>query len=313
MNTVYFNSHVNDQRRRQLLFDGQLFVFSRTKSSAALCDFAREMIEEAFGPLDPRTAQYSLPVDEFVKIAGPLKPRFIHHPTSKKLLVEILAEFGCDLEETYFDVPKLRVVTHGGYLTSGVGYALHPHRDTWYSSSFSQVHWWLPIYDIESESSLAFHPRYWNQPVRNDSSGFNYYDWNRERKTAATLVKEDKRFQPHSEDPIELDPQLRFVCETGGVVMFSAAHLHSTVPNTSGLTRFSIDFRTVHVGDLASRCGAPNIDSSPSGTNLRDFMRCTDYSSLPAQVIGQYENPDAIQGREDDLVFRPAEPQQLIA
>src|SRR5712691_6883875 len=83
MNTLYFDSNVNDDVRRQRLYNGQLFVFSPRPSSMALCQFAREMIAEAFAPLDPREAQYSLPVEEFVAIVAPLKPRFIHHPKSK--------------------------------------------------------------------------------------------------------------------------------------------------------------------------------------------------------------------------------------
>src|SRR6266508_3252327 len=128
MNTVYVDMNVDDEKRRQRLYGGQIFVFSPRPSTNALCDHARRMIEESFAPLDPRTAQYSMPVEQYVSIVAPLKPKFIHHPESKRLIQEVLRDFGCDLEKTYLDVPRLRMVTHGGYLTSGVGYAHHPHR-----------------------------------------------------------------------------------------------------------------------------------------------------------------------------------------
>ena len=48
-------------------------------------------------------------------------------------------------EKTYFDVPKLRVVTPASYLTAGLGYNYKPHRDTWYSAPPCQVNWWAPI------------------------------------------------------------------------------------------------------------------------------------------------------------------------
>ena len=51
-------------------------------------------------------------------------------------------------------------------------------------------------------------------------------------------------------------------------MLFSAAQLHSTVPNSSGLTRYSIDFRTVHLDDVWNKRGALNIDSACSGTTL---------------------------------------------
>ena len=64
-------------------------------------------------------------------------------------------------------------------------------------------------------------------------------------------------------------------------MMFSGNQLHSTVPNTSGQTRFSIDFRTVNIGDVRTRREAPNVDSECTGTSLRDFLRVRDFSGCP--------------------------------
>jgi hypothetical protein len=262
------------------------------------------MIEDTFAGMDPQLAQYQMPVEEFVARFAPLKPRFIHDPATKGLIQAILAEFGCDLQQTYLDVPRLRAVTHGGYLTSGVGYAHHPHRDTWYSAPMCQLNWWLPIYPFTQESGMAFHPTWWGTPVKNGSAEFNYYEWNAEgRKNAAQHIKSDTRRQPKPQEEIELDPAIRVVCEPGGAILFSAAQLHSTVPNTSGKTRFSIDFRTVQCTDLANMCGAPNIDSASKGTSLRDFMRGTDLEHLPAHIVEQY---DDVREGAGTLVFQPA-------
>jgi hypothetical protein len=304
MTAIYMDSTVSDEVRRQRLYNGEIFVFSSRPSTIALCEFARELIEEAFAPLDPREAQYSMPVEEYVAIVAPLKPKFIHHPKTKTLIKSILKEFECDLSKTYLDVPRLRTVTSGGYLTSGVGYAFHPHRDTWYSAPMCQLNWWLPIYDVESESSMAFHPRYWSQEVKNESSSFNYYEYNSTgRKNAAQYIKSDTRKQPHAQEPIEIEPQIRVVCKAGGVVLFSAAHLHSTVPNTSGLSRYSIDFRTVHLDEVLAQGGAPNVDSAPTGTSLRDFMRGTDLERLPEEIIALYDTSQPPE--EGILIFQP--------
>lgn len=72
----------------------------------------------------------------------------------------------------------------------------------------------------------------------------------------------------------------------GGIVIFSGAHLHTTVPNTSGRTRFSIDFRVVNRTDVRDGIGAPNVDSACTGTTLGDFLRATDLTPLPADLIG---------------------------
>ena len=304
MNTVFVDAAMTEEARRKLLYEGQIFVFSPRPSSLALCQFARAMIEEAFAGVDPKRAQYVMPVEKYVAIVAPLKPKFIHHPETLSLIRAVAKDFDCPLESTYIDVPRLRMVTHGGYLTSGVGYAHHPHRDTWYSAPMCQLNWWLPIYPIDSECSMAFHPRYWSQPVVNTSGRFNYYQWNADgRRNAAKHIKSDTREQPHALDPLELDPQIRVVCPPGGIVLFSAAQLHSTVANTSGYARYSLDFRTANLNDVVTRNGAPNIDSSPTGTSLRDFVRGTDFTPMPEEVARLYD-PDA--PGTGKLVFEPA-------
>jgi hypothetical protein len=87
-----------------------------------------------------------------------------------------------------------------------------------------------------------------------------------------------------------MDPQLRLVCQVGGPFLFSAAHLHSTVPNISPHVRYSIDFRTVHLDDVWNRKGAHNIDSACTGTTMRDYLRGTDLSQLPAEALAMYED-----------------------
>jgi hypothetical protein len=253
MTAVIFDFAGDDEARRKLLFRGELLVFSPLKSSLALVEFARELLHEAFGELDPREAQHSLPVEQYVAILSALKPKFINHSTSKDLVRGILAELGCDPDRTYFDVPRMRSATSGGYLSSGIAYAFHAHRDTWYSAPMSQVNWWLPIYDLEPDNSMAFHTRYWADPIANESSEFNYYEYvQTARKDAAKHVKADTRKQPHALTAVEENPQLRVITPVGGLLLFSGAQLHSTVPNTTGVTRFSIDFRTAHVDDVAA-------------------------------------------------------------
>ena len=56
-------------------------------------------------------------------------------------------------------------MTHGNYLTAGLAYAFHPHRDTWFSAPPCQINWWLPVYDISAENTIAFYPRYFREPV----------------------------------------------------------------------------------------------------------------------------------------------------
>jgi len=296
MNSVFLDPDFDDGERRRALYDGQLIVYSPRPSSTAFSAFARGMAEKAFGSLDPRQAQHSLPVEQYAAILAELKPKFIHHPVVKELLQALLCDFGCDPEKTHFDVPRMRTATHGGYLTTGIAFEFHPHRDTWYSAPFNQINWWLPIYNIEPDNAMAFHLNYWNHPVRNGSSHYDYAEWNdKHRKNAAEHIGVDTRPQPKPEETVRMDPQLRLICRAGGVILFSGAHLHSTVPNTSGHTRFSIDFRTVHLDDVIARRGARNVDSMCTGTTMGDYLRVADLAHLSTEVIDLYaRDPSAM-------------------
>lgn len=305
MTNTYLDSSISEQEQRRRLYAGDIFLFSPSAESIALCDFARGMLEEAFAPHDPREAQFHMPVEEFVARFAPVKPAFIHHPDTRKLLCAVIEQANFDLEQTYLDVPRLRGVTTNDYLTSGVGYAHHPHRDTWYAAPMSQLNWWLPIWEFSSESAMAFHPRYFDQGVKNSSPEFNYYEWNAvSRRGAAKHIKSDTRKQPKAEESLERQPESTFVVPIGGIILFSGAQMHSTVPNTSGLARFSIDFRTVHIEDVVQFRGAPNVDSEPTGTSLRDFLRARDKNAIPDDILKLYDDT-RVEGGE--LVFQPDE------
>jgi len=303
MHSVYCDMNCSDEFRRRQLYEGQLFIYSPRQAMLNFIEHARGMIEDSFGGIDPRRAQFEMPVERYVEICTPLKPRFIHHPETKKILQAVVESYGCDLDKTYIDVPRLRMVTSDGYLTSGVGYAHHPHRDTWFSAPMMQINWWVPIYDISTEQSMAFHPGYFDTPLKNGSEEFNYYEWNSVgRKDASKHIKTDTRKQPKPEEPVNLFPQFRAVLPAGGAVLFSAAHLHSTVPNTSGTARYSIDFRTVHLDDVIAKRGAENLDSRCHGTSLRDFMKGTDLTRMPEDIVKAYDDVDA---PEEAKIFKP--------
>jgi hypothetical protein len=290
MTAIHYDSRLSDEARRARLYAGDLFVYNPTASSLRLVELARGMLAEAFAPLDPLFAQFSLPVEKFAQVLTTLKPAFIHHPECKLLLPAVLQELGCDRQCTYFDVPRMRSAASGDYLTTGIAYAFHPHRDTWYSAPFCQVNWWIPVSVVTADNCMAFHPQHWSRPLRNSSAEYNYQEWNRSsRYQAAQQIGVDNRRQPHALEPVLADPQIRLLPPPGGVIVFSAAQLHSTVPNASNYTRFSVDFRTVHLDDVVAQHGAPNIDSYCTGSTMGDYLRCSDLAHLPAEATAAYD------------------------
>ena len=281
---------LDDDTRRRRLYAGDLFLYSARTCSKALCELGRAMLEEAFAPHDPRAIHHHLGAEVTASILSKLKPAFIHHPRCKELIPEILASVGCDLDLVYFDVPRMRSAYPTEYLTSGIAYAFHPHRDTWYSAPQCQINWWLPIYPISEENGLAFYPEYFRRPIANNSEVYNYYRWNAtNRATAAQHVRADTRIQPKPQEPV-LGPVIRPLPEPGGMILFSGAQLHATVENTSGIARYSIDFRTVHRIDARNRDGAENIDSRCTGSAIRDYLRARDLTRLPDEVIDAYND-----------------------
>ena len=299
MSNVHFDAAHADDERRARLYAGDLYVYGPTEATRRFRDFAKSMIEDYFDGRDPETAQYQMPVQDYADLLAKLKPAFIHHPDAKALIQAILAERGCDLDATFFEVPKMRSSTSDKYLTAGIAYAWHPHRDTWYSAPQCQINWWMPIYEVTPDNCMAFHTQYWHRGVENSSAGYNYYEWNEKyRGTHITqYINEDPRPLPAATRTLDLDPDLRLVCPVGGLILFSGAQLHSSVPNTSGKTRFSVDFRTAHAADIRSGKGAPNVDSRCTGTVIHEFRRARDLSSVPRELAELLEDGTEARGR----------------
>jgi hypothetical protein len=288
MNTIYVDPTDSDKARRERLYDGHLVAYSPRSSTKALCEQARAMVEAAFDEHNPLTAQYSLPAEEHAAIVASLTDRWSSQTRSRELVRDVLEDLDCDLDKTYLGSPCLHVVASKGKPLSEE--AIMPYRDTWQAAPMCQLNWWIPVYDIEAEAAPVFYPQYWKQAVPNGSHRFNYYDRNTRGREVAGQVG--------PEEPLEMEPQIRVMTSAGGLIVFSAAHMHSAVLNTSGMMRYSIAFRTVHIDDVLTKWGAENADSRATGTSLRDFMRCRDWRHVPEDVAQLYDSTPVLEGQE---------------
>ena len=299
---IHYDARLEDNERRKKLFAGDLFVYSPSVHSLELCELAQELLREAFAPLDPETAQFEMEVEDYAQILAVVKPKFIHHPECKRIIPNLLEDMGHDPELTYFDIPRLRSSTAQGYLTSGIAYAFHPHRDTWYSAPKCQINWWLPVFEFNPGMGMGIYPRYFDQSVDNTSDQHNYYRWNAEsRPSAAKHLKSEGRLQPGPLEEVDLSGGIEIVTPVGGLTGFSGVHLHSSMPNNGHRTRFSIDFRVVHEEDVRNHTGAPSVDCRSVGTTLRDFRKLNDLSTLDEEVCASYDTQPL--GEGEKLVF----------
>lgn len=300
MTSVFIDSVMSDEERRTRLYAGDVFILSPTAGTRALIELARRMLEEAFAPHDPRSIHEKMTAEDVAGVLARLKPQFIHHPECKRIIPQIMREHGIDLEKLYFDVPRLRSAYPSHFLSSGIAYAFHPHRDTWYSAPMCQLNWWIPVYPLDPENSMGFFPRYFSEAIKNNSEIYNYYEWNtKSRAAAAKNVKSDTREQPKAQQELQ-QVTVRYLPPPGGIILFSGAQLHETVRNTTNVARYSIDFRTVHYDDVMRQRGAPNVDSRCTGTTMRDYLRCTDLTHLPDEAIALFDDDTA---KEDKVLY----------
>ena len=172
--SVHINPPISDEERRQRLYQGDIIVLPATAASIELAVLARRMLAEAFAPHDPREIHRHWTAEQVAATLAAVKPAFIHDPACKALIPQIMHEHGVDLPNLYFDVPRMRSAYPSDFLASGIAYAFHPHRDTWYSAPPQQLNWWMPVYPLHPENAMGFFPRYFHVSVVNSSECFNF-------------------------------------------------------------------------------------------------------------------------------------------
>jgi hypothetical protein len=276
------DDEVNDQDRRLSVFSGDLFVYAPGPASLALRAAVGRIAEQTLGA-DPARAQGYLSEAEFLVLYRAAL-RAIRHAVFD-LAAALVVELGCDPATTYVAPPSMSVVPGGGFLAGGVGLPLHPHRDTWYAAPPAQVNWWVPLYDLDDGACAAFHPRYFDVALTNSSEAFDYEEWRGARRAGRAHRLAYSLTLPRVLEPIDLTPEVRIGCPAGGVVMSSAAQLRSAVPNETLRTRCCAMFQTVSEADLEDGAGAVNLDAEPQGSALARFVRCSDGSPIPSQLV----------------------------
>lgn len=269
---------------RQLLYDGHLVILTRLPSVGAFVRYARDQLADLFAPHHPEAAHEYFDKADTAKMLGAWKPHFIHSEASNAIVARIIREAGLPDETTYYDVPKPRTAFPVGHLTTGIAYAFPWHRDVWYSAPSQQINWWLPVFHVRPDNAMTFDLQKFDEAVPNSSGEFDYYENNVARLTSARSVTREEQARPAA---LNHQPagDLAVLPAPGQVLLFSGAQLHATIPNTSGRSRFSIDFRTVDITDLEAERGAPIVDAQCTGTAIRDFHRVADGAPLSEEFV----------------------------
>jgi hypothetical protein len=284
MGVISVDPQVSNDELRAMIFRGDLILLTRIAAVAEFVAFAEEQLAELFAPHAPRDIHAHHSPAELARMLGVWKPQFIHHPRSKELLKAIVTAAGFDPDQTMYDVPKPRTSFPRDHLTTGIAYAFPWHRDTWYAGPSQQINWWFPVSGLKPQNAMKFDLNCFARPVENDSAGFDAYQANRERLTVASHVGKDTRSRPGARSHVASDEQV-VLPGPGQILLFSGAQLHASIENTSGIARYSVDFRTVDRRDVLSGTGAPMGDVHCSGTMLREFRSVVSDEGFPEEFV----------------------------
>lgn len=281
---LYINQLQQKADFKEAIYAGDIFLNTQLRAAKELCAFAQESITAAFdGETNHQALHTLMPVEEFVVLVTRLKGQFTNSLRAKELIRSFTDEIGAAPEEFIFDVPRIRVVPNYDYLHAGVSYAYKPHRDTWYGGVDCQINTWMPVYTIQPDQTMMINPAYFDVPVQNTSAQWSLSDWiDVQRQRAKDNVKEEARQHPVPTEAINDASELRIAGNTAEMLVFSGSHLHGTVPNYTQQTRFSVDFRLMHLDDLKHQRGAINVDSAcpDVGAGFKDYFHAHDFSNF---------------------------------
>ncbi len=271
INTNIINKKINYLQLSTAVFTGKIIQFSSSENT--LIAAARDLCCNIFECDNPTIAHRLYPKDDFLLRAKKAQDSF-NTPFYRGLFINWLQSFGIDHKDLYWDTLGLRIAppisTHQGGFRSLV----KVHRDTWGTGIQTQINWWAPIYPLANGRTMQFFPDYWQKPLKNTTGDWSFEEFLAHRKqTQATGKAATYPSVPFAtETPTTPSHLVKIDCND--LLAFSAAQLHSSVPNKTSLTRYSFEIRTIHPTQTK---GAPNCDCLSSPPLTRLFRSCINH------------------------------------
>lgn len=269
---------MSNEGLRRRIYDGELECLPSRSQSLLLVQTVEDMLVDVMGK-DYRRVQFQMDESKFFEQTLALKKSVYDAEPVRRAAFALIESCGFGLAQNVLDPPRVRFIEHEGHLNAAAQVAYRPHRDTWYANPQAQINWWIPLHDVSEDETFCFYKARFDQPVANTSADFSYDDWMQKVGFGKSHQSKSELYPLPKESETELGPLSRFSLKRGEILLFSAAHLHQTLPNISGRTRVSIDFRTVCLDDATSDIGAPNVDNESTGSALSSYL------SMP----GRYE------------------------
>ena len=254
------NKHLNYDAVGERVYRGEVLLF--TGGGQRLLRMARTLCRRVFATPDIEKAHEKYSGEQFLLRAAEAQEAF-NQSAYKYCFADWLKHLGIAVDnDIYWDTLGLRIAPPVQHRSAGGGFRSHVnvHRDTWGSGIQAQINWWAPITPLAYKRTMAFYPHYWTQPLKNTTDCWSFADYMKARREAKASGKAASypsvprnTEQPHT-PPHLIKPHC------GQLLAFSSAHLHSSVLNRTGHTRFSLEIRTVRRQHILAGKGAPNVD-----------------------------------------------------
>lgn len=234
------------------VFAGEI-VSLETPATLRLSQEARALVVEIFGD---QPEQFD--AADFRELVERARERLADHRW-RPLMRDCLLSAGCSLSGLCLDTLRLRAIPPGLERIPEAAPVFFCHRDTWYGNPCSQLNAWIALQEVDERNSFAFYPLHFRKSILNDSEQFSTRRFEQEGGFGRVCPN-------HSVYPRALEPPAGEVwkvrARAGQMLLFSASHLHQTLPNQTEKVRFSLDFRAYHQID---RGAAPDPDNHSRG------------------------------------------------
>lgn len=268
----------------QQLYSGEVFLLENHPAMQAVVRFTREFLEHAFHPHAPPEIHRHLTREQQVETFASLGKEFTRSAEVKRLWRDLFISIGLDAEHLARDRLRLRfqppVKPEEASTPTPMISTVPFHRDTWGTNLYAQINWWAPVYTLSAERTMALYPALWDRPLRNTTASFDLQavvnlTAQKGRKALTGMMAVPQLLEPV--DPAQAAPVL---IEPGSIIVFSSAHAHAGVPNSTDLTRISLETRTVWIPDVERGAGAPNVDGEAHWMAPGFFYRLSDGTPL---------------------------------
>lgn len=271
------------------VFSGEIFRLAGATATSALIERLRGLIKRQLGVENCEDPALAADADFFLRHMHILRQNIRFDGGVRTALLFFLHEIGLDPHAVYCDTPRLRAIPPGSEKNPDARPLHFIHRDPWYANPHCQWNFWFPVFDVDASRSFALYPEYFHRPIQNDSARFDYEDWNRRGgfQSWGVAIDPEKIYPCAQETPDPAGARVA-IAGAGEALLFSAAHLHGTLANTSDRIRYSLELRVVRASDLASGNSAPVLDNQSRGSTLYDYFRLTDQQHPPRDLIAAY-------------------------